>query len=130
MNKVCFRFRTEKVQQQKSSVLDTAIGSLYLEILEKISFIRLKVIQSFGTHNLQAVFQHNLMITGFTLRRNQIDKNLEFKTLAQNYSSLLGTGFPNDTFAGMFEKIMYSKAEPSFKCIFLRLIGVCKYILN
>nr|XP_036234032.1 uncharacterized protein LOC106619625 isoform X1 [Bactrocera oleae] len=99
--KLCFRFRTEKVQQQKSSVLDTAIGSLYLEILEKISFIRLKVIQSFGTHNLQAVFQHNLMITGFTLRRNQIDKNLEFKTLAQNYSSLLGTGFPNDTFAGL-----------------------------
>ncbi|XP_039955812.1 uncharacterized protein LOC120771724 [Bactrocera tryoni] len=91
----------QKVQQQKSSVLDTAIGSLYLEILEKISSIRMKVIQSFGAHNLQAVFQHNLLITGFTLRRHQIDKNLEFKTMAQNYSTLLGTGFPNDTFAGL-----------------------------
>ncbi|CAD7014672.1 uncharacterized protein LOC105665363 [Ceratitis capitata] len=91
----------QKMQQQKTTVLDTGLGSLYLDILEKISSIRSGVIQSFGVHNLQSLFQDNLMITSFEMRTNQIDKNIEFKSMVRNYSSTPGTGFPSNTFTGI-----------------------------
>ncbi|XP_053964749.1 uncharacterized protein LOC128867509 [Anastrepha ludens] len=74
-------------------------SQLYDQILKKIVAFRGKIIRKNGMGRLSYILQKNVMLIKPKLVENQINTELEYRSLERNYESLQNIGFPNSTFS-------------------------------
>ncbi|XP_036332709.1 uncharacterized protein LOC118744058, partial [Rhagoletis pomonella] len=75
-------------------------SQLYDEILKRIGAFRAKIeLLNDGTGRLANILQKSVMLVRPVVVENQINTELEYKTLERNYDNLQDIGFPNSTFS-------------------------------
>ncbi|XP_067633129.1 uncharacterized protein [Eurosta solidaginis] len=74
-------------------------NQLYDQVLKKIVALRNKIISKTGIGRLSDILQKNTVAIRPSVVANQINTELEFRSLEKNYEILQNFGFPNSTFS-------------------------------
>lgn len=94
-------------------------NQLYEQILKRIATFRAKIIDKNGIGRLDSLLQKNVRLIKPVVIEDQINTELEYRTLKRTYGNLQNTGFPSSKLSG--ESISIKKKHQSTLSLILSI---------